>query len=110
MNQAMLMGVDGFAALNQLSKNGQQEVWMIIEGSSVPLDDFSAFAQTKRPDSAEVSDVIIKDFEGFVPRIGEGYPGNKSEAGDAIEVASMTHDREHHISIKNKIGLTASYS
>ena len=69
MNQAMFMGVNGFAAQNQLGKNGQQEVWVIIEGSKGPLDAFSTFAQTKRPDDAEVSDVIIKDFEGFVPRM-----------------------------------------
>jgi len=69
MKQAMFMGVNGFAAQNQLGKNGQQEVWVIIEGSKGPLDAFSTFAQTKRPDDAEVSDVIIKDFEGFVPRM-----------------------------------------
>ncbi|MGV8089070.1 MAG: acylphosphatase [Methanothrix sp.] len=69
MNQAMLMGVNGFAAQNQLGKNGQQEVWVVIEGSKGPLDAFSTFAQTKRPDDAEVLDVIITDFEGFVPRM-----------------------------------------
>ena len=69
MNQAMFMGVNGFAAQNQLGKNGQQKVWVVIEGSKGPLDAFSTFAQTKRPDDAEVSDVIIKDFEGFVPRM-----------------------------------------
>ena len=30
MNQAMFMGVNGFAAQNQPGKNGQQEVWVII--------------------------------------------------------------------------------
>ena len=69
MNQAMLFGVDGFAALNQLGKNGEQVVRVIIEASCDPLDAFSAFADTQRPDGAEVSDVIIKDFEGFVPRM-----------------------------------------
>lgn len=42
---------------------------VIIEASCDPLDTFSAVADTQRPDGAEVSDVIVKDFEGFVPRM-----------------------------------------
>lgn len=52
-----------------MGKNGLQVVRVIIEASRDPLDAFSAVADTQRPEGAEVSDVIIKDFEGFVPRM-----------------------------------------
>lgn len=52
MNQAMLIGVDGFAALNQMGKNGQQEVLVIMEASCDLLDTFSAFAGAERPEGA----------------------------------------------------------
>jgi acylphosphatase len=69
MNQAMLLGVDGFTALNQVSRDGQQKVWVIVEGPTGPARAFSTFAQTERPEDAEVSEVLIEDFEGFVPRM-----------------------------------------
>ncbi len=69
MNQAMLQGVDGFTALNQTGKEGLQKVWVIVEGSADSVREFSAFAQSERPDEAEVSEVRIGDFEGFVPRM-----------------------------------------
>ncbi|MGA9100333.1 MAG: acylphosphatase [Methanotrichaceae archaeon] len=69
MNQAMLQGIDGFTALNQIDKNGLQKVWVIVEGSPEPVKVFSTFAQNERPMDAKVSEVLIQDFEGFVPRI-----------------------------------------
>jgi acylphosphatase len=69
MNQAMLQGVDGFAALNQVGKDGQQKVWVIVEGPTEPIRTFSTFAEIERPDDAEVSEVLIGDFEGFVPQM-----------------------------------------
>ena len=69
MNQAMLQGVDGFTALNQIDKNGLQKVWVIVEGSPEPVKAFGTFAQNERPIDAKVSEILIGDFEGFVPRI-----------------------------------------
>lgn len=69
MNQAMLLGVDGFTALNQMGKNGLQKVWVIVEGPTGSVRTFSTFAQSERPEEAEVSEVLIGDFEGFVPRM-----------------------------------------
>ena len=89
MNQAMLIGVNGFAALNQLSKNGEQELLVIIEASCDPLDTFSAVADTQRPDGAEVSDVIVKDFEGFVPRMVDF----------ALRIKQSEKDHAHNIRI-----------
>ncbi len=69
MNQAMLHGLDGFAALNLEGRDHQQKVWVILEGSTGSVRAFSAFAQTERPEEAAVSEVLIGDFEGFVPRM-----------------------------------------
>lgn len=57
MNQAMLWGVAGFAALNKLGQDRQQKVLVIVEGSMEVVRAFSSFAETKRPEEAEVSEV-----------------------------------------------------
>ena len=69
MNQAMLQGMDGFAALNQVGRDHLQKVWVIVEGSTGSVNAFSAFAQAERPEEAAVSSVLIEDFDGFVPRM-----------------------------------------
>ena len=69
MNQALLQGIDGFTALNQIEKNGLQKVWVIVEGTPGRVGDFTIFAQNERPIDAKVSEVSIRNFEGFVPRI-----------------------------------------
>jgi len=69
MNQAMLLGVDGFAASNQAGRDRQQKVLVIVEGSREAVIDFSAFAKTEKPEEAEVSEVLIGDFDGFVPKM-----------------------------------------
>ena len=69
MNQAMLLGVDGFAASNQVGRDRQQKVLVIVEGPSEAVRAFSAFAETEQPEQAEVSNVVIGDFDGFVPKM-----------------------------------------
>lgn len=69
MNQAMLLGVDGFAASNQAGRDRQQKVLVIVEGSSEAVRAFSAFAEAEQPEQAEVSEVLIGDFDGFVPKM-----------------------------------------
>ncbi|AET65057.1 hypothetical protein Mhar_1699 [Methanothrix harundinacea 6Ac] len=69
MNQAMLLGVDGFAASNQAGIDRQQKVLVLVEGSREALIDFSALAETEKPEEAEVSEVLIGDFDGFVPKM-----------------------------------------
>ena len=68
MNQAMLLGVDGFAASNQAGIDRQQKVLVLVEGSREALIDFSALAETEKPEEAEVSEVLIGDFDGFVSK------------------------------------------
>lgn len=69
MNQAMLLGVDGFAASNQVGIDRQQKVLVIVEGPSEAVRAFSAFAKTGQPERAEVSEVLVGDFDGFVPKM-----------------------------------------
>lgn len=69
MNQAMLLGVEGFSALNQLGKDGRQRVWVIVEGATEPVSAFSVIAKSERPEEAEVSEISIGDYEGFVPQM-----------------------------------------
>jgi len=70
MNQAMLLGIDGFAASNQLGR-GRQKVLVMVEGSREAVRAFSAFAETEQPEQAEVSEVLIGDFDGFVPKMAD---------------------------------------
>ena len=70
MNQAMLLGIDGFAASNQLGR-GQQKVLVMVEGPREAVRAFSAFAEMNWPEEAEVSEVLIGDFDGFVPKMAD---------------------------------------
>jgi len=69
MNQAMLLGVDGFAASNHVGRDRQQKVLVMVEGSRKAVRAFSAFAETEQPEQAEVSEVLVGDFDGFVPKM-----------------------------------------
>ena len=69
MNQAMLLGVDGFAALNQVGRDRQQKVLVMVEGPREAVRAFSALAETEQPEQAEVSEVLVGDFDGFVPKM-----------------------------------------
>jgi hypothetical protein len=54
-------------ALNELGEDRQQKV--MVEGSGEAVRAFSAFAETKRPEEAEVSEVEVGEFDGFVPKM-----------------------------------------
>jgi len=69
MNQAMLLGIDGFAASNQVGRDRRQKVLVIVEGSREAVRAFSAFAEMNWPEEAEVSEVLAGDFDGFVPKM-----------------------------------------
>jgi len=58
-----------YAASNQAGRDQQQKVLVIVEGSREAVIDFSAFAKTEKPEDAEVSEVLIGDFDGFVPKM-----------------------------------------
>ncbi len=42
---------------------------VIAEGPSEAVRAFSAFAKAEQPEQAEVSEVLIGDFDGFVPKM-----------------------------------------
>jgi acylphosphatase len=94
MTQAMLQGVDGFAALNLSDKDRQQIVRVIVEGSTESVNAFSTFAQTERPEEAAVSEVLIGDFDGFVPRMNDF--ALILTAGQIVKASNYTGDQKQY--------------
>ena len=70
MCMAMSKRIRMFEAHNQDGVSGE-EVFVLVEGGEQEIQAFRALMETKRPEQAEVSKIVIDDFGGEVMRIGE---------------------------------------
>jgi acylphosphatase len=70
MSMAMTNRIRMFEAHNIESNEGD-EVLVFLDGDEETVKAFRTLAETKRPARAEVSNIVIDDFEGEVMKIGE---------------------------------------
>lgn len=70
MSTAMANRIRMFEAHNTYGAAGE-EVLILVDGGEQEVQAFRELAETKRPERAEVSKVVIDDYEGEVMRIGE---------------------------------------
>lgn len=70
MSTAMANRIRMFEAHN-IEGDAGEEVLVLVDGGEQEIQAFRAQTETKRPGRAEVSKVIIEDYEGEVMKIGE---------------------------------------
>lgn len=70
MNRAMSARIRMFEAHN-IEGDGREEVLVLVDGSEQEIKAFRALVEAKRPERAEVSRVLIEDYDGEVMRVGE---------------------------------------
>jgi len=70
MSMAMANRIRMFEAHNLYGTAGE-EVLILVDGGEREVQAFRGLTETRRPERAEVSKVVIDDYEGDVMRIGE---------------------------------------
>jgi len=70
MSRAMSFRIRRFEAHN-IEGNGEEEVLALVDGSEQEIEAFKALVEARRPERAEVSRVLVEDYDGEVMRVGE---------------------------------------
>ncbi len=70
LRKALELGVERFNAYN-IKENGTQALVALLEGNEDQIHGFADFARSNKPENADVMDVIIEDYEGYVTGIGD---------------------------------------
>jgi acylphosphatase len=70
MSYAMANRIRMFEAQN-VDSDGVDAVLVLVDGGEREIDAFRKQAETKRPERAEVSRVVVEDYDGDVMRIAE---------------------------------------
>ena len=70
LTAAMNLALPGFSALNW-TENGEQRVIALVEGDDLRVAAFSQLVEAKKPERAEVQDIVITEYDGDVGRTSE---------------------------------------
>ncbi len=70
MSRAMSSRIRMFEAHN-IEGDGGEEVLVLVDGSEQEIGAFRNLVETKQPERAEVSRILIEDYDGEVMRVGE---------------------------------------
>lgn len=70
LKHAMNLALPGFSAYNW-EENGQQEVIVLVDGDDARIAVYRQVVEKKKPELAEVSDIIFEEYDGDVGRTSE---------------------------------------
>jgi acylphosphatase len=68
VNKALSLGISNFNVFNTFLQ-GNQAVFAVIEGDEDVLGEFQAYANTVKPDEAEVDNISFEEYGNVVPPI-----------------------------------------
>ncbi len=68
VNKVLSLGVSNFNVFNTFIQ-GKQSVFALIEGDEEALGEFKAFANTVKPDEADVENISFEEYRNTVPPI-----------------------------------------
>ena len=68
VNKALSLGISNFNVFNTFLQ-GNQAVFAVIEGDEDVLEEFRSYANTVKPDEAEVDNISFEEYRNVVPPI-----------------------------------------